>query len=317
MTRAVLPEPRPAPAYDEASLAGLRALPGRALATSVDAGWRSTLIERRRWPAGRTELETRASPDLRVSMVLSGAHRTEVLVDGRWRRTDAAPGAAAVTAAGEVDRLRWRSDVPIETIHLFVPADTIASAADQLRRAGTRSSPPDPPLSFDDPAVSSVLQGLLSAAQLGAPDLYAEQATHWLAMHLVLTQRLPAGAEAGGRGMRLAERRLARVLELIRQRYAEPLSLDALAAEACVSKFHFARLFRLRTGMSPHAYLLGERLKAARHLLAATDLPVAEIARRTGFPRAAHFAVAFRKAHGTTATGFRRRHRHPGAGGTP
>ncbi|MDR7194643.1 AraC family transcriptional regulator [Luteimonas terrae] len=236
-------------------------------------------------------------------MVLRGAHATDVWMDGQWCRTDAPVGAIAVTAASDVDALRWRSDVPIETVHLFIPADTIAIAASQLQAAGTRSHTTAPLVSFADSAVSSVLIGLLQAAQQGAPDLYASNTVHWLAMHLLLTQRL----EQTGEPVRTPDPRIERAIACIHQRYVEPLSLAQLAAVACLSRFHFARLFRLETGMSPHAYLLAHRMQAAKDLLAATDVPIAQIARRTGFVRAAQFAVAFRSAAGLTATEFRQR----------
>jgi len=295
---------RAAPSYDHASLAGQRALPGRRLATSANAGWSSALIEQMHWPAGSTHFETRPSSDLRISMVLRGAHQTDVLVDGQWCRTEANVGAIAVTAAGDVDELRWRSDVPIETIHLFIPADTLAAAASQLMTAGTPLQSAVPSLSFADPTVSSVLSSLLSAVRRGAPELYARETVHWLSMHLLLTHRLAATGET----VSPPDPRIARAIDCIHQRYAEPLSLTQLAAVACLSKFHFSRLFGLETGMSPHAYLLRERVKAASTLLAATDTPIAQIAARTGFARTSHFAVAFRSATGMTATEFRQRH---------
>ena len=289
--------------YDRASLVGQRALPGRTLASSASTGWRSALIEQMHWPAGTAAFETRPSSDLRISMVLRGAHQTEVRVDGQWCKTEANVGAIAVTAAGDVDELRWRSDVPIETIHLFIPADTISAAACQLTTTGMRLQRAVPSLSFADPAVAGVLTGLLSAAKRGAPDLYGRETVRWLSTHLLLTHRLAAAGKTAGP----YDPRIARAITCIQQRYADPLSLEQLAAVACISKFHFARLFRLETGMSPHAYLLRERLKAARTLLATSDTSIARIAVCTGFVRTSNFAVAFRGATGMTASEYRQR----------
>ena len=290
--------------YDRASLAGQRALPGRTLASSAGAGWESALIEQMHWPAGTAEFETRPSSDLRISMVLRGAHQTEVRVDGQWCKTAANVGAIAVTAAGDVDELRWRSEVPIETLHLFIPADTIAAAAGQLTTAGMPLQRAVPSLSFADPAVAGVLTGLLSAVKRGAPDLYARETVRWLSTHLLLTHRLATTGTAAIP----SDPRIARAIACIQQRYADTLSLEQLAAVACISKFHFSRLFRLETGMSPHAYLLRQRVTAARNCLATTRIPIAQIAACTGFARTSNFAVAFRSETGMTASEYRRRH---------
>lgn len=54
--------------------------------------------------------------------------------------------------------------------------------------------------------------------------------------------------------------------------YAEDLTLERLAAEASVSKFHFIRLFRRATGTTPRVRLAHVRLAAARTMLLETDL---------------------------------------------
>lgn len=61
------------------------------------------------------------------------------------------------------------------------------------------------------------------------------------------------------------------------------------------------------TGQTVYALLLRMRLFEARHLLAQTDLPVKEIARRTGFCHAQHFSNAFRRTESLTPLAFRKR----------
>ena len=104
----------------------------------------------------------------------------------------------------------------------------------------------------------------------------------------------------------ISDRRLKRVLQYMRDHLSEPLTLEILAAEAGMSKFHFARLFRERTGIAPHAHLVNLRLECAAHLLTSTDLRVGEVAQHCGFASAAHFGSIFAKRFGRSPTLFRR-----------
>jgi AraC-like DNA-binding protein len=84
-----------------------------------------------------------------------------------------------------------------------------------------------------------------------------------------------------------------RALDMLHDVYARNVSLDDLAQETRLSKFHLARCFRETTGMAPHQYQKLLRLQAGRRLLEAGD-SVRDTAARTGFADAAHFARAFR-----------------------
>lgn len=68
-------------------------------------------------------------------------------------------------------------------------------------------------------------------------------------------------------------RRLRLAADLMESHYPLPLPLERLAAEACLSRFHFLREFTRHFGVSPHTYLTRKRARAAARLLAggATD----------------------------------------------
>ena len=108
---------------------------------------------------------------------------------------------------------------------------------------------------------------------------------------------------------------LARVLQLIDQRFHEPLRVEDLGRHACLSPFHFARMFKISVGQAPHAYLTTKRMQHARALLAESSLAIAEVARRVGFRTQAHFSGVFRKQVGMTPGQYRRQNRvaAPGA----
>jgi AraC-like DNA-binding protein len=104
----------------------------------------------------------------------------------------------------------------------------------------------------------------------------------------------------------LVDRRIRRSVELMHTQLDQDLTLKALAAASYLSPFHFARLFKKLTGLSPHNYLASIRATRAQLLLAETDLSVTEIGTRVGYLSGSHFTKAFRLATGATPREFRK-----------
>ncbi len=103
-----------------------------------------------------------------------------------------------------------------------------------------------------------------------------------------------APAQQGSR-----ERSVARAIAYVEAHFREPLSLALIAAEAHVSKFHFARMFRRNVGLSPMQYVRWRRIVEARRLLHAGHAPTV-VAGGLGYFDQSHFTRAFRAATGLT-----------------
>jgi AraC family transcriptional regulator len=103
-----------------------------------------------------------------------------------------------------------------------------------------------------------------------------------------------------------------RSLELLRARLAEDISLDELAAEARLSPFHFARMFKQSLGVPPRVYLTRLRIEKACELLEMTDLPVTEIAFEVGYSSSQVLARVFVKHRHISPSDYRRAVRDPG-----
>lgn len=102
-----------------------------------------------------------------------------------------------------------------------------------------------------------------------------------------------------------------RCLELMRTRLSEDISLDELAAEARLSPFHFARMFKQSTGVPPRVYLTRLRIEKACELLEGTDLPVADIAQEVGYSSNQVLARVFIKHRHMSPSDYRRAVRDP------
>lgn len=95
------------------------------------------------------------------------------------------------------------------------------------------------------------------------------------------------------------------VMEYIDANYMSDLSLDAVAAAAGFSKFHFSRLFKQYTGFTFCDYIRHRKIKIAEELLNQSDLSVTEIAMQSGFVSLSTFNRVFRQLKNCSPTEYR------------
>ncbi|HEX6182260.1 MAG TPA: AraC family transcriptional regulator [Chitinophagaceae bacterium] len=93
--------------------------------------------------------------------------------------------------------------------------------------------------------------------------------------------------------------------EYMTTNFTDDISLMEIANYCHVSPFHFSRIFKTFTGISPHQFLLGLRLKNAELLLSDTAQPVADIAFSSGFNSLEHFTAAFRQKYTFSPSRYR------------
>lgn len=106
------------------------------------------------------------------------------------------------------------------------------------------------------------------------------------------------------------EQRLRRVTAHIHDNLYEELDMDRLAEVACMSPYHWHRIYRAVHGETLVATVRRLRLQGAANALACTDRPVREIARDSGYPNLQSFTRTFRAAYGMPPAEFRRRGGH-------
>ena len=228
----------------------------------------------------------------------------EAQSEGISRVAPPPPGSILVVPAGSSTRYRWSSHS--DSLHVFLKPGLVARVAAEA---------------FDlDPARVSVppLDGLdfppLRAAMLAVNDelttdaaggrLAAESLANLLAVHLIRSAsapRPPALRTAGA----LAQRKLHAVVEYVEEHLDSGLTLEQLAAVAHLSPYHFARQFKVATGLPPHQYVVARRVERAQQLLHQGDYSLAEVAARTGFSDQSQFCHHFKRLVGVTPGQFR------------
>lgn len=244
-----------------------------------------------------------------VVMAMNASFRVDSreLGTGRWRSYEVAPGELLVAGAGAApSELCWKSlgrERTIDLIELYLDPSTLGSGSDA---DAPRLLEPKWTL-LRDPLLCHLLIELGNG--LHRPDSaeisFGELATTLFSQQLGRAHGA-ASASAPLQRAGLAPRSLARVREYVAAHLSGTIRLGQLAGVAGLSPFHFARAFKLSTGLSPHAYVVHCRIEEAKRLLATSALPIAEIARRTGFRGAGQLSTRFRASTGSAPSAFRR-----------
>ncbi|MEQ8355011.1 MAG: AraC family transcriptional regulator [Kiloniellaceae bacterium] len=155
---------------------------------------------------------------------------------------------------------------------------------------------------IDDPEVAGLLGWAHVLMQRRADKLAVDSA-----FIEALTLMVRRHAENQPRGRRRGHEAgpIRRARQQIDALYMQDLTLSDLAAVARLSRYHFLRAFRRDVGVTPHTYLTGRRIAAAKDLLAG-EQPLTEVALACGFYDQSHFSRSFKGCTGLTPGQYRR-----------
>ncbi len=281
---------------------------GTQLGTSNGRGWKRLLAER--WRHAPGQLGNAPGTETEVAVILRGRLPVRRRDHGRSQDCYAIPGTVALCPAGfQEESFQLRGEIG-ECVHLFLPglAETALREFDaDPGRIGLRYEK-----AIRDPLIEGIARAIRAEMLDPTPagNMLAETLATALEVHLLQRHSSLAAAAASlptARGA-LDPGRLGRVTEFIETHLGEDLTIEALANEACLSPFHFARAFKAATGMAPHRYLTNRRLEKARSWVAEGQLPLAEIAFRCGLSSQASFTKWFKRLVGATPGEYRTRY---------
>ncbi|CAN5425288.1 hypothetical protein BH11PSE4_BH11PSE4_10050 [soil metagenome] len=282
---------------------------GEVLGSAVACDWSGVAAELRHHPAGelppidlhQTEIgiATASHPDTVVGRSGNGLRQS----------TKARPGTIWTCPAGvreeDISMNAWH-----ECLHIYLPHARFAQLSEvrggEIVTAHHISYLAD----IDDELIRQI--GRTFLAELKAPTSAGRVLVESLALALIarLTQAHAAGVPDRTDRVRtrhaLDDVRINRVIDYMAQHLDQEIGIDDLAAVACLSPFHFIRMFRKRMGMPPSRYLSWMRLERAKTLLAKGDSSLSEIAAACRFSSQANFTRAFHRVTGSTPGFYRR-----------
>src|SRR5260370_8459048 len=105
--------------------------------------------------------------------------------------------------------------------------------------------------------------------------------------------------------------RLCRARRYIDECYDLPLDLTEISKQACLSRYHFLRLFRETFATTLHQYLIQRRIAKAKELLCSERLSVTDVCFEVGFQSLGSFSALFRRCAGDPPHTYRPRQNHP------
>lgn len=100
-------------------------------------------------------------------------------------------------------------------------------------------------------------------------------------------------------------RRIVKAKRYIDEHFNQPIDLDDISREACFSKYHFIRQFKIAYGKTPWQYLMELRVTEASRLLEKSRHSVTEICFKVGFESVGSFSSLFKKTTGFSPGAFR------------
>jgi AraC-like DNA-binding protein len=248
---------------------------------------------------------------LSVKGVIAGSGTWETAA-GRYEMV---PGAVLLLNDGEPYTLTIDALQPVETFNFFFARGFVEDAFRTATTPGAAllDDPEPRPMSFserlhfDTPLARELVRAhrRLTDGEPLAESFYAA------ALHLAdvecetraRTARLPALRASTREEL---ARRVGIGTSFLHANLDRAVTVAEAAREACLSPFHFHRLFTRFHEVTPHRYVTRLRLKKAQALLRSTDRDVAEVALACGFESVGSFTTLFTRTFGTPPARFRR-----------
>lgn len=152
-----------------------------------------------------------------------------------------------------------------------------------------------------DPVILQIAFALKEDLDAGCPAgrIYGESFGAALAVHLVkkcsvFEQKIQEYANG------LPKRQLQVAIDYIQAYLDQNIKLADLAQAVGMSQYYFCRLFKQSMGITPHQYLVRQRVEKAKHLLLQKELSIAEVALQVGFTHQSHLNRHFKRLLGIT-----------------
>jgi AraC family transcriptional regulator len=142
-----------------------------------------------------------------------------------------------------------------------------------------------------------LLAELRSGGMMGR--LYVESLTQVLVIHL-LRHYSAVTPNITLENRSFTRTQLQQAIDYIHAHLDRDLSLSQIASVINISPTYFASLFKRATGISPHQYVIGQRVERAKLMLSKTDLAIADIALQVGFSSQSHLNQQFKRLTGIT-----------------
>ena len=243
-----------------------------------------------------------------VVWVISGSALVEEReLGGEWLANRVSVGDFFLTRSPTPYQMRWRAEgeEPFQVMHLYLSVPLFERVSEDLFGKASPvtlrdiSGGRDPMLTH----LLSLIHRELIAEGKGS-HLFIQGMAQALAVHLI--RNYATGDTESARRTALPGLKLRRAIAFMDANLSQPFDLARLAEAVEMSAFHFSRLFKKSTGLSPSQYFIRQRIAKAQQLLQETDTNIIEVGMSVGYSSPSHFAQIFRRETGLSPTHYRR-----------
>jgi AraC family transcriptional regulator len=281
---------------------------GEVLADSATLKWPGLFVRRYRYPRVVDGFLVPATAEPLIAYELAGsAEFEEREIGGTWRPYRVQRGDLFITGSKTPYELRWRSPpgAEIDVIHIHLGVDQCVAAFEMVYQDKAGAVEVTEFFGRDEMLghLSLACADMLSARTPGNSKRVAAF-VNLLAIYIAEKYTNIASERLDYQGG-LPIARLRKVEDYVRAHLIESISLEALAKLAELSPFHFSRVFKQSTGMTPLQFVIRERMLRAQQLIRETSRSLIEIALEVGYTSPSHFARVFRRTVGMAPTEFR------------
>lgn len=265
-------------------------------------------MRRYRFPRVVDRFLVPATPEPLISCGIAGsAEFREREIGGAWRTCEIGRGYIFVTRSRTPYEVSHTSPAGehLEIVQVHIAVDQFLSALG-VAYPGKTDEVEVIDFSGRDEALANLCYACAEMVSARTPGQCGRVAdlTRLFATYLV-EKYIAAAAEKPDFHSGLPIWQLRKVEDHVRENLAEEISVETLAELVELSPFHFSRVFKQATGMSPLQFVTRERITLAQQLIRETSRNLIEIGLEVGYTSPSHFAKVFRKVVGVTPTEFR------------
>jgi AraC family transcriptional regulator len=279
-------------------------------ATSEGLGWGSLFVSLQHEEPESIACES--IKDYFLVVQLRGQARLTLNISGQSMQKRSSVGSCSLFVRNEPFSIQIGD--PHDTAHIYLRSELLDRVRDERCAAGAHKPTLESFFGVTEPLLEQLAIGCVRALRQrdASSGLYVDHLAWAMAAHLVESQSdggsIRPRTERGG----LTNRQFRRVEAYIEAHLASNVRVGDLATAAGLSPVYFCQQFKLLTGIPPFRYLRLARIERAKRLLAADELPIAELALKCGFCHQEHLTHAFKTECGTTPALYRRLHRRNG-----
>ncbi|HAJ62989.1 MAG TPA: AraC family transcriptional regulator [Cyanobacteria bacterium UBA8543] len=267
--------------------------------TSIGSGWSDINLASFDLPAA--QMLEYSLDQYGIGINIGQGFQLERVLEGTLQQGFLPPGGSCLCPSYHHQAYRW--DRRNQIIYLNLAPELLSLQATALLK--TDCVEVIPQFAVQDQLIYQI--GLALQAELRSQGsggcLYAETMANALAVH-ILRHYSSQGHRILNYNGGVAQHKLRLVIDYINDNLEHELSLKELAAIAQMSQYHFCRAFKQATRLSPHQYLIQQRVERAKQLLQKGGMSLGAVAIACGFTHQSHLHRHFKRLTGVTPKTF-------------